>query len=508
MIRVIVADDEKIIREGIGRFVQETEGFELIETCENGEEACEKIQKWNPDIVICDIMMPVCDGIETVRRCREQGIESEFILLSGYQEFEYAREGIRLGVLDYVNKPVNRDTFRSVLEKAKQVIENKKNVNRQLQSYLYEKVIDNEEVDLIKRAEITEQEKREYRILAANIAASSLAAERQQYLKEAVSFCEKILKEEIREEYIVYEKRGILVIIFMDLDSKQKILEKTCEELIRYGRKKGKKVFLGVGNRVKDMKEIPLSYEQAKAAMYEAQNSGKICCFFEHLPYTYTDPKLTYALDLIDVFNLIHLREVAEVQKKVKSLVEKYKTFAPPYMIYSFVVSAAQEFTDSILKEEPAYDQGWRTEQIVELTVSENISVLMKNFDHLLKSASDIIEDKKHYGGNFDEIMRYISIHYMEDISIEKICNVFYFNKSYFSNLFKIKTGENYNDYITDLRMQKAKELLKLGKYKTNEIAEMVGYSSSRYFSRVFKMKTGELPKDYRSKYLINKEEM
>lgn len=130
-----------------------------------------------------------------------------------------------------------------------------------------------------------------------------------------------------------------------------------------------------------------------------------------------------------------------------------------------------------------------------------DIENLLYRFENLTEDFFES-EDKKTeegYKGTIDDVLRYIQLHYMGDISIEKICSVFYFNQSYFSVLFKGKTGINYNDYVTELRIKKAKALLKSGNYKIHEIAEMVGYNSARYFSRVFKAKTGELPQEYRA---------
>lgn len=105
-------------------------------------------------------------------------------------------------------------------------------------------------------------------------------------------------------------------------------------------------------------------------------------------------------------------------------------------------------------------------------------------------------------GDTFDEILAYIQMKYMQELSVDKICKVFYMNESYFSSLFKNKMGCNYNEYVTALRINKSKELLETGKYKVNEVADMVGYHSSRYFSRVFRSKVGILPQDYRNQYV------
>lgn len=494
MIKVIVVDDEKVIREGIGRFVQETEGFELICTCADGTEAYGEIKERCPDLVICDIVMPNMDGIELIKKCRENGVESEFVLLSGYSEFEYARSAIRYGVLDYLNKPVNQNLLYKVLESARKTVEDKKGVKKRLKTSVYVKLLESGELP----AGHEENKQGAYRVLAANMAGSESCRDLECRLKEAVLYCEEILKEAANDEYMVYERKGLVVIILAGMDTRERHIEKIYREIYRNASGRGEEAFIGIGELVSDMQEIPFSYKTAKAALYEAQCSGQKLCMFELLPYSYKSPSKIYGADLVGVGNAIHLGEKQNMQNEVERLVESYKKSSPPYVIYTFVMQCADMMVESQMEEKK--DQ--QAEK--ELATAGNLEILLERFRKLSEETfqKGAEQKEKRYGGTIDEVLKYIHLHYMEDISIEKICSVFYFNQSYFSVLFKGKTGEYYNDYVTGLRISKAKGLLKSGRYKVNEIAEMVGYNSSRYFSKVFKAKTGELPKEYKNRKL------
>lgn len=493
MIRVIVVDDEKVIRQGLGRFVKETEGFELLCTCADGVEAYDKIRESCPDLVISDIVMPDMEGLELIKKCRENGVESEFVLLSGFSEFEYARAAIQYGVLDYLNKPVNQKLLLDLLEKVRNIVEKKKHIKKRLKSSIYEKILESGEIP----NEQEEIKTSEYRVLAVNSAGNTTGKDLDSRLKDSIFYCEEILKETAYEEYMVYERKGMMLVILCGIDTKEHHIEKICWELDRRAMGRGYEIFFGIGNLVDRMQEIPFSYKTAEAALYDAQYSGKRFCFFDNLSYSYKSPSRTYGVDLVGIGNAIHLGEKENVQNEVVRLAESYKKSAPAYVIYSFVLKCASMLFEKEEKEE------WKNDE-KELATAQNLEILLERFKRVTEDFFQIEEkqQEKRYGGTIDEVLQYISLHYMEDISIEQICKVFYFNQSYFSVLFKGKTGENYNDYITDLRIGKAKGLLRSGRYKVNEIAEMVGYNSSRYFARVFKAKTGELPKEYKDRKL------
>ncbi len=511
MIRVIVVDDEKVIREGIGRFVKETEGFELLQICENGFMAFEAIQDKKPDLVICDILMPKWDGIQLIGACREKEIQCEFVLLSGYSEFEYARAAIRYQVLDYINKPINPTLLKKMLEDAARVIGNKNEMKKKLQSTIYDKVLEEEGMSGNEEHMEQLQIHMPHRVLAVNVGDVKGNGIESDHIRD---YCEKILQKQAYEQYIVYIKNGIIVIILVGVDTREHAIEKIWMELKKYGKGQGGNAALGIGDAVSGMKGIPMSYRKAKAALYEAQSGQKArakegglngrCCFFERLPYPYKSPGSIYARDISAVEHAMHLHNREQVLEAVQETICRYQKSQPPYVVYSFIQRCAKEIWN-LCEENAALPQEYEQKDLSsQLTAAPNVEQLLERFYSFAVPACKSLEQirGKHYGGTIDEVISYIHLKYTQDISIEKICSVFYFNQSYFSSLFKSKTGCNYNDYVTNLRVEKAKELLKSGNYKITEISEMVGYNSSRYFSKVFRSRTGELPQEYKNRFL------
>ena len=286
------------------------------------------------------------------------------------------------------------------------------------------------------------------------------------------------------------------VLIVKGEDAEEGKTKRLCEKLWKNTMGKGYRICTGIGSAVEDMQEIPFSYKTAKAALYEAQCQKVSQCFFERLPYSYQSASGIYAVELAGINNAVHLKESDVMKEETGRLVNHYQKVFPPYVVFAFVQDCAKQMLESSKEERK---QG---AVLYPLETAVDIENLLHRFEHLTEDFFES-EDKKTeegYKGTIDDVLRYIQLHYMGDISIEKICSVFYFNQSYFSVLFKGKTGINYNDYVTELRIKKAKALLKSGNYKIHEIAEMVGYNSARYFSRVFKAKTGELPQEYRAR--------
>ncbi|KLU70247.1 MAG: hypothetical protein RHS_3908 [Robinsoniella sp. RHS] len=501
MIMVIVVDDEKVIREGIGRFVKETEGFELLQTCENGVSAYDAIREKKPDLVICDIMMPKWDGIQLIGACREQDITCEFVLLSGYSEFEYARAAIRYQVLDYINKPINPALLKKMLEDAQRVIGNKNKIRKKLQSTIYDKVLEEEVMSADEEHIEQLQQQMPHRVLAVN----GYDGGKNGWDTEKVRiYCDEILQKQTYEQYIVYNKNGLIIIILVGVDTREHAIEKIWMELLAYAKGQGGNAAMGIGDTVSGMREIPTSYRKAKAALYEAQCREDRCCLFERLPYTYKSPGSIYARDISVVESALHLQNREQVLEVVQETADRYKISLPPYVIYSFIQKCAKEIWN-LCEENTVLPTEFEQKDIFsKLTAAPDTERLMERFYSFAVPACKALEQiqGKHYGGTIDEVINYIHLNYTQDISTQKICSVFYFNQSYFSALFKSKTGSNYNDYVTNLRIAKAKELLKSGNYKISEISAMIGYNSSRYFSKVFRARTGELPQEYKNHFL------
>lgn len=408
--------------------------------------------------------------------------------------------------MDYINKPVNRAAFQTLLANAREVIEKKSGVRKILRSNAYEKVLETGENEGGRGPEGMDPilpEGLSQCVLVVNGTGQADGEEAVKRTGEIRKSCEAWMKEEALREYIIYEKEGLVVFILAGEDTEGEGMEKICRSIRRTALGRGYEAVIGIGSRVKSLRGIPSSYRKARAAMYEAQCSGRECCSFETLSYAYESPGKYYAVEVSQVVGAFQLGDFERAVQKARGLAESYRKTLPPYVVYAFVKKCVREVLECLDGSAHPDLAGEKQRVLSALTTAPNPDCLLERFEKIIGNMGQRYSrmgKREQYGGTMDEVINYIRLHYTEELSVKRICEVFYFNPSYFSVLFKTKTGLNYNDYVTDLRIRKAKELLRSRQYRINEIADLVGYHSSRYFSKVFKSRTGELPQEYKNR--------
>lgn len=494
MIKVLVADDEKIIREGIGRYIKGMDGFVLCGVFENGEKAFQGIMEEHPDLIISDVLMPKCDGIELIKRCRQQNITCEFIIISGYSEFEYAKAAIKYGVLEYINKPIDPEILFKSMEKAKRIIEDKNYVKKELQYHFYDDAVEDNLRREPEASRYIDWKELTHRVVLFNLLDLG---------NGKTEFCEEVLRKHLEKEYISYEKNGLVTLIAVGEDAEFENCEYVSKEIIEKGRKKGGRIFVGLGDAVGDMKGIPVSYKNALAALRHGQANRSNICFYEMLSYQCRDSKKIFYREYLNMERYINARDAKKIVSYAQTVCKDYQNKFPPYIFYDFLFKCCELLKRGL--DEISDDRKISGEFITGINTAVDSNGAAEVFAGFVNvyCESLMVSSAVSKGETIDDILEYIQLKYMEELSIERICKLFFINESYFSSLFKNKMSCNYNEYVTDLRVNKSKELLASGKYKINEVADMVGYHSSRYFSKVFKNKTGMLPQEYRNQYIF-----
>lgn len=337
MLTVFIVDDEKLIRDGMKKLLKwEENGFVIGGEAANGRDALSAILSSTPDIVLTDLRMPAMDGLALTAALREQTPSVEVVIITGYDEFEYAKEAVRNGVFDYLLKPVSQAELLETMQRLRQ------------------------------------------KILSRSIAYPFEMEER--------------ILQSIREN---------------DGDS-------------------------GV---------------QALTAMFD--------CFKTEMA---------------------RQDEVYKICNKILSEIDiTYRAVRGPKAL--------------AVKPEPSKNASIEE---IEYAMREYLS---KMFHFGSADSSDLLVEK---------IKQYLENHFQENVSLKMLEDEFYFNASYISRIFKIKTGENYSDYLLRLRICRAKELLTTSNYSIRQISEKVGFGSSKYFSKVFKDMEGIQPITYRNEVRNN----
>ncbi len=539
-LKILVLDDEEIIRNGItNKLYRLLPEKVLVKKAQNAHEGLELLKTYNPHIVLTDIRMPETDGLDFISIARKiYGDKIKFIIISGYEDFGFARSAIKLGVEDYLLKPINNDKLKEIIlnlelkikkETQKELLfsdlRHKANKSTQLIRNKFLTDITNYSNDfdisyILKNLKTIGIEFEKNLFTVANITLSG-------YLENSrFSACEDLplakfaiinIIEEILANSMactVFEntrnEKQIMVILNHDhpLDKK---------ELLKYGKQVLDAVnqflkislVIGVGRSYQSAKELPLSYIDSCTAVMQRILLG------DNRIITYDDisdsERITIILKNDRIINLTHYIHQGNRQKVFEILDEIKVTILANSLSYNnikFIYLELIIILDKIVKEAGG---NWNKIFSEDVTAEDYLakhltldSLFTKMKTHIDKICSYLNDLKKINGTSvIDEIKDYMNHYYYTLISLKSMAEKYYINPSYLSQLFKNETGENFIDYLTNIRIKKAADLLNTTSFKSYEIASMVGYGNPRHFSDQFKRITGLTPKNYRVKQRI-----
>jgi len=534
MYKLLLVDDEEEVRKGILNKIEWNKwGFEVVGEAENGKEALEMVEKNVPDVIITDIKMPFMDGLELAKVVRERFPTTRIVILTGFDEFKFAQQAIKLNIVEYVLKPVSSTDIIEVLQKVKagidEEIARREDLNALRQHYirslpvLRDKLLTTLITRKLERSEI--QEKFDsYGIKlsgsifmvsvvsvdhgAANAGACTI--EDEELLKFAISN----ISEEIMNKYlsgvVLIHNDHVVLIAGHDTDDEDKavehmflVLEEIRQSLAKFLELS---VTIGLGAACDDISCISHSYEGAVTALdYRmVMGSGRIIYINDIEPMStekvvFDDQKermlSTYirvgTVEEINEYLDFLFKELVEVKASLKDcqiyLIEMIASIVK--VCKSLQVDIAEIFGENVNLFVDMYN--FSTIDEVKNWIKGICVKLMGYISGKRRDLCDLqVEMAKEYA-----MKNYSN----PEITIEKVCRYLHISPSYFSSIFKKKTGETFMSFLQRIRMETAKELLKTTNLKAFEIAEKVGYSDPHYFSFSYKKFYGLSPKEYRS---------
>lgn len=531
MYKIVVADDEALIRKGIiSKIEHHAFEFEKVLEAADGREALEIITREQPDIVITDIRMPFLDGIELIRQTRELYPSIRFIIISGYAEFEYAEQALNMGVKGYLLKPIGEKDFAETVKKViadldnegsvKELSSRKEMLERYCEALTVEQKLnqiihtvrkENSLEDPMDYSELPEIDKNSRFILGlVNVDVSSYYESSFKYqdlelikfaiiniLNEVECECKKIVANNLKD------KNQVLIL----LAHPEKNYLKACGDKFITKAYASIKKYLNISITVGiSGVEENLSnglYRQAKEAFDLRLIYGNNQIFkFGSLPATqdYTLPQneirlLRKYIERYDVGNIeIILREIFS-EENVKGLSGVYLR-----MLWIEIINILI-YTCSELKLDTAntFDSNLLSEEILDKfnSIDEIVSYLYTTIIEALKLEKVADMNCKN---KIRMAMQYIEQHYHEDITVNDIAYSFAMNPNYFSTAFKKEAGKTVINYITDIRIKNACKLLTETQASVVDISRSVGYQDTQYFFRVFRKNTGKTPLEYRKR--------
>ncbi|HHW47390.1 MAG TPA: response regulator, partial [Clostridiaceae bacterium] len=505
--KLLIVDDEKTILEGLKTVVDWNElGFEIIGEASNGIEALSFIHNNGcPDAVLADIRMPLMDGLELMKCAREEGYNFQFIILSGYDHFEYVQKAIELGAFNYILKPTKLDELKEKFKALKEKLdeEQKKNI-------IIQKGFKSIEENCLKMLLNDKYEQIESEL--KNLRQNELFSEGNIY---AVSLMRPILEErlgnliEIRENVFkdacfpcnfitTADDSGNLVIVFytnelVGPDAFDKNIEATIKDMIGLLHKAGYHARVGIGNIVGNIKELHISYRNAVLAINKSFFAGRDAV----VKYTKVAEPKPGSLDFYKEYEtrLISSIEQGDKDEAFKIIDQLFNEFVSveliqPEYVYKICIELILAISRSNKNISASIEEVFDERRIIynRITQFETLEQLKDWFKARISIVIDIILDMKDNTNNriVNHIKKIISRDYQKQISLISIANELYMNPDYLSRLFKKGVGKSFVEYLTEYRIEKAKQLLRDVSCKSYEVAYMVGFNEPSYFSKVF----------------------
>lgn len=518
MYKMVIADDEKILRQGLKNVVDWEElGFEVTEIFSDGQEIIEYLEYFIPDVILTDIKMSHVSGLDVAKYVFEQQLPCRVVLVSGYQEFELAVEGIRYGAEGYLLKPADVDKIIETFTKLK----NKLDLRRQeLEKGEAEKNRMEEAIPILEERFFTDlvmgvADSREYiqsriGILYPDMdAGNSICLLADIYIEDFDEYMQSIW------EYS-YDQFELNLANFLRIYQKEfcfHIVYKAGNLIEVAGIHTGRTVLEREPQCTAALEELIGELEQS----FRFRAKYEICRIYD------------------SIFEIGNISEDARGRLKDLSALERHIQEQKKLIMSNIAVGntvTAQKLFHSVLEELEALPAAKRNNLVIELLstmntvikeINEKLSQSLQpyfNYSLILsmtkpedtKAYCDRIfdrmklagEKKEYYDTNslISKARQYIQDNVYKDISQEETANQLYICSSYLSRLFKKQTGESFTQYVTGIKMEKAIELLKDPQYKTYQVSEMLGYKTPRYFSRLFRNHTGMNPSEYRGRVL------
>lgn len=529
MIKVMIVDDEPYIRQGIKILINwEQYGFKICEEAANGQEAIKKMRETEIDLVITDIKMPGMDGLELVNYTRENiSKKINFILLSGFYEFEFAKKAIKYNVVDYVLKPVQRDELIKVLEESReayyQKMESFRNqeiseriiYDRHLASIVSGSYSD-ESLDYVEKHLKDIDKARYIRIEydTTNETYNSLSGEKKLIEQNKLFNAIKAYLGEYRyHAYLPHKDRSDFHIGFIytkglanevDLSEKEyikKLYDNLCTALPY-------RVIIYIGQKVEHITMISESFKSAVLAKnFQLYSKIKDISYYDEIKDKVSTnicsvdkdqiDRLIKAIEENDVLGIDRISESLYVHFKDLVLEPEMIKLSMDYLLFS-LISLAKELYAEFDQEEvyQMISQGGYGQPAVRGSVC-HLKDFAQNFANYMSSL------RKHArGGVLADVEKEITENYMDNLSLKSLSEKYFINSAYLGQIFKRQFEVSFKDYLNNYRIDRACEMLLRSDDKVYVIAEAVGFNNTDYFISKFVQIKGTTPLQYRKKLL------
>ncbi len=526
MYQTILIDDEEIVRKGLLYFLDwHALGFHIVTDFEDGKEAIEFLQANPVDVVLTDIHMAETSGLAVAKWVYHNSPQTKVVIISGYKEFEYAKQAIEYNVEHYLLKPTKYDDMLQVFTMLKKTLDEQAAQHsmrqeeqrrlKELLPLLHEQfvldvamgVFRNEE-EMVKRGSLiqfdADLQHSPCCLLDIEMAhdASAPAVAPEAGILHAI---EHIFKSELTaiRYYSIYRSDRRIRMLAIAIQTKEMTLfRRYLQERNTFIADEIRRLF-GFELYVDDVEAFPglnvLSAYNKPLQLVFHEEDGKTCLETEEYDKLLQKYKI--------LFSHISEGNLAEVHHLFDRFMDEFSQL-PISNVHHLVMDLFAHITQALLEhgilskemQKKRYDY----HQVVNMKALPEIRAWSKSFlSELMNMLS--VQQETCSNDSAELAKAYIMKHFDQELSLDDVAHHVFLHPIYFSRMFKQATGMNYIDFLKQVRVQKAIELLESGQYKIYEIPQLIGYKNREYFTRLFKQATGLSPKKYLHQFRLNR---
>lgn len=522
MFKILVADDERFIRKGIISMLSKNLTVEVsCVEASNGIEALEQSRLETPSLIITDISMPGLNGLDFIAALKEQNVNTPVIILSGYENFDYAKSAIKLGVKEYMMKPIKKQEFVTLIQGYIDDIQEAQRKN---------------EKEIIRRIENEKAMKRLKHDFLVGLLNCTTSEDAKQYLKQlqdiGMTFQSKLYTcvavqyqithqsqdymdfavKNIMDEFMSMEgegdflenveyRPGTVVVIFESSrrellrEPKKKLMRRAVQLIREYCKTES---YAGIGDVAFDAVHLHTALEHAMTAVeYKIlEDADSVCVYEESKNGRKAKPanikEMLRPIDQANVFEILDAFQGLYMEERKKKDITILKDEYTQVQEYISRQLGKRQLESRVWDEKyKLFSECWSIQELKQ-EIKERIEM--------------ITDTKRDIGtGNvklLEQIRAFVDEHITEELDLNSVAEKFNRTPGYVSTLFKKYVEGGFNSYLTKERIEIAKKLLTDMSVSIQEVSELCGYNNSKYFSVVFKKMTGETPRGYREKFM------
>ena len=525
MYRIMIVDDEPLILAGIASLLNwEEHQCRIVGKASNGQQALALLDTLRPDIVITDIKMPAMDGITFMKTAMENGSAASFILLTNLEEFSLAKEALHLGAIDYLVKlELSEESLVQALESAIErcnmnyhmihLAEEPLTVDERIQNYFRRILIYDTDVEADSglSALIRERYPRPALMLINfnyGFEGFSEAFTRADQ-KKVMGFAEDIISGMVKgffDNSCVLRREQSGFVLVLSTEGMDDFKREASVMSVKF-RQVMKDYFevpvsIAVSLRGGGVDEIQDLLYQAMSAMnltFYDNTGGAV--FYSELCEDNRSHSSNFNINFLkkDVTEAIRQNDCEEFSSIMNQMIQLFSECRPSRRQAVNACNNLYYFITSLIEDRGDQDFPYAVDIVGQLNRMDNLSAVLTWLEGFRDQMIKVLEN--HQEARKDKIvelaLEYVRAHYQEKITLSQAAAVLNVSQGHLSSTFKKQTGKNFSDYVTEMKIEKARELIESYQYRMYEISDMLGFDTPYYFSSVFKKITGYTPKEY-----------